>query len=65
MGAVGRLIRMAFVILLSSTAGMALASELRERINFNREWAFQPDDVSGADRGDFDDAHWGLKEGVG
>ncbi len=34
----------------------AAAGELRENLNFNREWKFQPGDVSGAEAATFDDA---------
>ena len=59
-GAVDRLIRMALVhvLLLSVSAGSAVASELRQTINFNREWLFQLSDTSGAESRDFDDAPW-------
>jgi beta-galactosidase len=38
---------------------MALpAAELRQTLNFNREWKFQPGDVPGADASTFDDSKW-------
>lgn len=37
---------------------MAESSTLRESINFNREWSFRLDEVSGAEAPEFDDATW-------
>ena len=34
------------------------AADLRQTVNFNREWKFQLGDVSGADAAKFDDAKW-------
>ncbi len=34
------------------------ASDLRESVNFNREWKFQLGDVAGADVATFDDSKW-------
>ena len=34
------------------------AAELRQSINFNREWKFQLGDVADADAAAFDDASW-------
>jgi beta-galactosidase len=46
-------------ILLAACPTIALpAADLRQTINFNREWKFQLGDVTGADAAAFDDAKW-------
>jgi hypothetical protein len=38
---------------------MALsAADLRQTLNFNREWKFQLGDIAGADAAKFDDTKW-------
>ena len=39
---------------------LAATSELRESLNFNREWSFQLGDVMGAEATVFDDAQWDV-----
>lgn len=41
-----------------SAGGALMASELRQVVNFNREWSFQLGDAAGADAAVFDDAQW-------
>ena len=46
-----------FLMLLGFSA-TAFADELREAVNFNREWKFQLGDISGANAATFDDKTW-------
>ncbi|HUZ07683.1 MAG TPA: glycoside hydrolase family 2 TIM barrel-domain containing protein [Candidatus Paceibacterota bacterium] len=45
-------------ILLGTLFHATAAAELRETVNFNREWKFQLGDVAGADAAAFDDSKW-------
>ncbi len=45
-------------LLLCAFALNAIGADLREILNFNREWKFQLGDISGADAVTFDDAKW-------
>src|SRR5690349_7035939 len=45
-------------LLLLFVAVAASAADLRQSLNFNREWAFQLGDVAGAETATFDDAKW-------
>ncbi|HLX72497.1 MAG TPA: glycoside hydrolase family 2 TIM barrel-domain containing protein, partial [Verrucomicrobiae bacterium] len=45
-------------IVLSKVSVSALAEQLRDAVNFNREWKFQLGDISGADAPVFDDRAW-------
>src|SRR5665213_1897175 len=47
------------LVFLSACSAIALsAADLRQTINFNREWKFQLGDVTGADAAAFEDAKW-------
>ena len=49
------------LLLLAVLAGSAIAlpaADLRQTINFNREWKFQLGDVAGAEAAAFDDTKW-------
>jgi beta-galactosidase len=45
-------------LLLGASVVTTTAAELRQTLNFNREWAFHLGDVPGADAAAFDDAKW-------
>jgi beta-galactosidase len=44
--------------LLAASQLAAAASDLRDNLNFNREWKFQLGDAPGAEAAGFDDAKW-------
>ena len=47
-----------FVMLITGSMFALHATELRQTLNFNREWKFQLGDVANADAAAFDDAKW-------
>ena len=49
---------MLLALLVVCSANLLAASDLRQTINFNREWKFQLGDAAGADAAAFDDAKW-------
>jgi beta-galactosidase len=50
--------RLVFALLLTWSVVAVTAAELRQSLNFNREWGFQLGDIPGADAATFDDAKW-------
>jgi hypothetical protein len=50
--------RVAITFAALSVSGVLMASELRQVVNFNREWSFQPGDAAGGEAAAFDDAKW-------
>ena len=53
-----RKLLLAVVFLLAACCWAATAADLRQSINFNREWKFELGDVAGADALEFADAKW-------
>jgi hypothetical protein len=45
-------------LFIAGSAAPAPAADLRQSVNFNREWKFQLGDVPAADAAAFDDAKW-------
>ena len=49
---------LALTLLVLCKSAVLTAADLRQSVNFNREWAFQLGDVAGAEAAAFDDAKW-------